>query len=233
MDTIFAALSPTEVASVVAAAAISFLAFRESWRAFQPTRHLLAGNYEIAKESAERLEGSWMRMIPGIRVSARYAVAASLHLMGRLEESLVATTDVERNKLSPATRSDFDSLDAASLVLLDREPEKVVALLTSPKEPEDRVLLALACQAQGETSEVPDHAPKDDERAPVFHYLIGLHALRGGDEERAKRSFRRAADSPHSNVYTRRARAYFETAIEEQGPSSLAPQVVAKPSATE
>lgn len=229
VDSIFAAVTPSEVASLVAAAGISFLAFRESWRAFQPTRHLLAGNYEIAKESAERLEGSWMRVIPGIRASARYAVAASLHLMGRLEESLAATASVDRAKLAPPTRSDFDSLDAASLVLLDRDPEKVLALLAEAKEPEDRMLVALAQQAKGEKTELPDHAPKDDDRASVFHYLAGLHAFRAGDENAARESFRHAADSPHSNIYTRRARAYFETPIEEQGPSSLAPQVVAAP----
>jgi hypothetical protein len=225
VDTIFAALP--------AAAAISFLAFRESWRAFQPTRHLLAGDYEMAKESAQRLERSWMRVIPGIRASARYAVAASLHLMGHLEESLRETAGVDREKLTAATRSDFDSLDAASLVLLDREPERVIALLTEANEPEDRVLLALAKQAKGEASDVAEGPPKGDDRASVFHYLAGLHALRAGENDRATKSFRRAADSPHTNVYTRRARAYFEAPVEEQGPSSLAPQVVASPSAKE
>lgn len=219
MDTIFAAIP--------AAAAVSFLAFRESWRAFQPTRHLLAGNYERAKGSAEALGRSWMRVIPGIRASASYAVAASLHLMGQLEESLAATAGVDRSKLAPATRSDFDSLDAASLVLLDREPERVIALLARASEPEDRVLYALARQAKGERSELPEGAPKDDERASVYHYLIGLHALRAGDTAAATASFRRAANAPHANVYTRRARAYFETPVTEDGPSSLAPQVVA------
>ena len=219
MDTIFAAIP--------AAAAVSFLAFRESLRAFQPTRHLLAGDYEMAKESAERLADSWMRVLPGIRASARYAVAASLHLMGRLEESLAASAGLDRDRLAPTTRSDFASLDAASLVLLDREPDRVIELLRVVAAPEDRVLLALAHQAKGEESEVLEAAPKDDDRASVFHYLVGLHALRAGDTAAAQRSFRRAADSPHSNVYTRRARAYFDTPVEEQGPSSLAPQVVA------
>lgn len=184
----------------------------------------------MAKESAERLAHSWMRVIPGIRVSARYAVAASLHLMGQLEESLLATADIDRQKLSKATREDFDSLDAASLVLLDREPDRVLTLLGEPDAAEDRALRALAQQAKGEWSELLENVPNDDERASVFHYLAGLHALRAGRTADAQKSFRRAADSSHSNVYTRRARSYFETPIEEQGPSSLAPQVVAKAS---
>jgi hypothetical protein len=227
VDTIFAALP--------AAVAISFLAFRESWRAFQPTRHLLSGDYEMARESAARLESSWMRVIPGIRASARYAVAASLHLMGRLEESLEVTAGVDRERLSPKTREDFDSLDAASLVLLDREPERAIALLANATAPEDRVLLALAKQAKGESTnvDIASVGPTTSDRASVFHYLVGLHALRAGESERATRAFREAADSNHTNVYTRRARAFFETRVEEQGPSSLAPQVVASPSAKE
>ena len=45
MDTIFAAIP--------AAIAVSFLAAREAWRMWAPARHLLAGNYTEARESAE------------------------------------------------------------------------------------------------------------------------------------------------------------------------------------
>lgn len=223
MDSLFAAIP--------AAGAVSFLAFRESWRAWQPTRHLLAGDYEAARVSAEALERSWMRIIPGIRASARYAVAASLHLMGRLEDSLAATAALDRSRLSAEARSDFDSLDAASLVLLDREPDRIIALVRSATAPEDRALLALALQAKEEPSEplAADEAPKAAERAPVYHYLVGLHALRAGDVAAAERCFRLAAESPSANVYTRRARMHFQVPTSEDGPSSLAPQVVAKP----
>jgi hypothetical protein len=220
----------TLLAAIPAAAAVSFLAFREGWRAWQPTRHLMAGDYELAKESAERVADSWLRAIPGIRVSARYAVAASLHLMGHLEESLAASARIDRKQLSTTTRADFDSLDAASLVLLDREPERVIALLANATAPEDKMLAALARQAKGEESETSEGAevgPNDAERAAVFHYLAGLYALRAGDSAAAQKFFRRSADAPHTNIYTRRARAFFETPLEEQGPSSLAPQVVA------
>lgn len=211
MDTVFAALP--------AAAAVSFLAFREAWRAWQPARYLLSGHYEEARVSAVALGESWLRVIPGIRVSAEYAVAASLHLMGHLEEALAVIAKVDRARL----RYDFDSLEAATLTLLDRDPKRVLALLERADTPEDRVLVALA---RGDTERLALASPKGD-RAAVFHYFHALYELRAGRSP--ERDFRAAADAPHGNVYTRRARAYLEPReIAEDGPSSLAPHVVAK-----
>lgn len=218
MDTVFAALP--------AAAAVSFLAFREAWRAWQPARHLLAGHYEEARASASTLAASWLRVIPGIRVSAEYAIAASLHLMGHLEEALEVIHRTDGTGLRPATRYDFDSLEAATLTLLDRDPTRVVSLLSSraDKPPEDRIVEALA---RDDTTPLPVKAPRGD-RAAVFHYFRALYELRAGRD--AEPDFRAAADSPHANVYTRRARAYLAPRpVAEDGPSSLAPQVVAKP----
>ncbi len=208
-----------------AAAAASFLAAREGWRAWQPARLLLAGRYEEARESAESLEVSWMRAIPGVRLSARHAIACALHLSGDLEGSLAATASI------PRPRYEVDSLDAASLVLLDREPERVIELIrsTAPaRMPEDRLLEALARQRLGEESVQLDDETVTGDRAAIVHFLRGLYRLRAGRDDHAKRDLRRAADAPHANVYTRRARMLLEERPADEGPSSLDPQVVAK-----
>jgi hypothetical protein len=215
MDTIFAAIP--------AAIAVSFLAARESWRMWAPARHLLAGNYAEARESAENLEKSWMRVIPGVRTSARYAIASALHLNGELQASLDAAAAIPRPH-------DADTLDAASCVLLDRMPERVAEL--KAERGEDLMLKALALQSLGK----PDQAliaeaertkPTSGDAVTIYEYLRGLYELRAGGKPDAH--YRIAADAPHANVYSKRARAYFEPPPVEEGPSSLAPQVVAKP----
>jgi len=215
MDTIFAAIP--------AAIAVSFLAAREAWRMWAPARHLLAGNYTEARESAEDLEKSWMRVIPGVRTSARYAIASALHLSGDLQGSLDAAAPIPRPH-------DADTLDAANYVLLDRSPERVAEL--KAERGEDLLLKALALQSLGKADEAliekaEATKPTSGHAVTIYEYLRGLYELRA--ERKPDTHFRIAADGPHANVYSKRARAYFEPPAAEEGPSSLAPQVVAKP----
>lgn len=165
-----------------------------------------------------------MRVFPGVRISARYAAAAALHLMGQLEASLEKTASI------PRPHPNADSLDAATLVLLDREPERALKLIESAiRMPEDRLLVALARQRLGEVSPEVEDESVSDERIAIYYFLRGLYRLRAGRDDLAKKDLRVAADAPHANIYTRRARMLLEErAVAEDGPSSLAPHVVAK-----
>ena len=229
METIYAA-----VPAVVAG---SFLALREAWRAWQPARHLLAGRYEEAALAGEKLSRSWMRGLPGVRFSAEYAIACARHLAGDLEGSLAATSSLERG------RYEVRSLDAASLVLLDRsdaDAERVLELLDGldGRIDEDFLLEAIARHRLGRedaalrkkvTASLTTPAPRG-ERAAIFHFLRGLYYSRARNlEHLAKEDLTLAADGAHANVYTRRARAMLDERPGDEGPSSLAPQVVTKP----
>lgn len=203
---------------------------REAWRAWQPARLLIAGRYADARTSAEALGESWMRVLPGVRFSASYAIACALHFEGDLEGSLKTTAAiVDRSKLPSSSRYDVDSLDAASLVLLGKDLERAKELLASATKiqrlPEDRLLELLADPESG------GDVPKDDvpgERGAIVSFLRGLYYVRRGQPEKAKKDLHAAANSPHANIYSRRARALLDERAPDEGPSSLAPQVVAK-----
>lgn len=222
MDALFAAIP--------AAAGASFLVVREAWRAWQPARLLIAGRYVDARTSAEALAASWMRVLPGVRFSTTYAIACALHFEGDLDGSLKTTAGITRDGLSRSARYDVDSLDAASLVLRDHDGDRDRAreLLRSATKiqrlPEDRLLELLANPDAG------DPVPTDKvagERGAIVSFLRGLYFLRRGDAARAKADLQAAANAAHANIYTRRARALLAERPVDEGPSSLAPQVVA------
>lgn len=171
-----------------------------------------------------------MRVLPGVRFSATYAVACALHFEGDLEGSLKTTAAIDRDKLPSSSRYDVDSLDAASLVLLDRDLARARELLASATKiqrlPEDRLLELLANPERG--AEVPTDEVSG-ERGAIVSFLRGLYYVRRGQLEKAKPDLHAAANAPHANVYTRRARALLDERPADEGPSSLAPQVVAKP----
>jgi len=225
-------------AAVPAVVAGSFLALREAWRAWQPARHLLAGRYEDAARTGDELGRSWMRVLPGVRFSSQYAVACARHLAGDLEGSLEATAS-----LPIRDRYEVRSLDAASLVLLDRggaDAERVLELLDglAGRIDEDFLLEAIARHRLGRedaalrkkvTASLTSPSPRG-ERASIFHFLRGLYYSRARNlEHLAKEDLTLAANGPHANVYTRRARLILDDRPADEGPSSLAPQVVTKP----
>jgi hypothetical protein len=64
----------------------------------------------------------------------------------------------------------------------------------------------------------------------IFHTLRGLYLVKLGRNAEAQRDFEIAATNPIDNVYVERARMMLEaTTSKEDGPSSLAPQVMANP----
>jgi hypothetical protein len=244
------------VAVVLTALALAFalVLARDAWRVWQPARHLLAGRWAEARAAAARVERSWLRLLPGVRQSSRYALACALHLEGKLEDSLAATRALRGERLRPNARYAVCSLEAATLVLLDRDAAGASALLDEAarvrRAPEDLLLAAHAKAALGEADAARalfDAAGEQRARdrparlalgrtrresrrqqEAIFHALRGLWLARVGRDVEAQRDLAIAARSPIANVYVARARARFDSrAPEPEPPSSLDPQVVA------
>lgn len=227
---------------------------RDAWRAWQPARLLLAGRYADARAAAERLSRSWMRVLPGVQLTARYTIACALHLEGDFEGSLAAlepptAMKALRGNLLYAVRS----IEAANLILLDRDHARASALLEEAgrvhRPPEDVLLSAHARLGLGDergAEELFAAAGKDPggghvrlgavllveggrQREAIFHFLRGLFLVKVGRSAEAQRDLEIAARSPIDSVYVQRARAMLAPSTPEvDGPSSLAPQVVAK-----
>ncbi|MBX3227082.1 MAG: hypothetical protein KIT84_35895 [Labilithrix sp.] len=140
--------------------------------------------------------------------------------------------------LEKRDRYDVRSLDAASLVLLDRDAadaERALVLLERLRDraPEDHFLESLARHRLGKEATLARDvtgapAPPGD-RATIFYFLRGLYYARvRGLDHLAREDFERAAEGAHANVYSQRARSMLAERAADEGPSSLAPQVVAK-----
>jgi hypothetical protein len=242
-----------EIAIVVALVALWLVVLRDAWRAWQPPRLLLRGLYGDARLAAEKLQRSWMRIFPGVRLSARYTIGCALHLEGELEASLAALAPLHHERVRGNLRYAICSIDAASLVLLGREPARACALLeeaaTIYRPAEDLLLAALAKLALGETAaaeglfvaagtersggggRLGSVVLLEDRRQQeaIFHTLRGIYLVQAGRPAEAQRDFDLAATSPITNVYVERARAMRQAAaLDDAGDprSSLAPQIV-------
>jgi hypothetical protein len=234
-------------------AAASVVLLRAALRSLAPTRLLLAGRYAEAKVAAERMESSWMRIFPSVRVAGRYSVACALHLMGDLESS-AAVLDELRGRRGANMSYAICSLQAANLVLLRRDFDRAVRLLDEAwrthRAPEDLLLGALARHALGEekaAAELFEAAgptrrtgtfrlgrvilvESRDQQEAIFHALRGLYLVEVGRADEAQRDLELAAKSAFTSVYAERARALVRSQAKDvEAPSSLAPQVVAKP----
>jgi hypothetical protein len=231
---LFAPLAVTAVGALVAA-----LTARTTWRALAPARLLARGRYAEAREAAQRLERSPMRLVPSIRRSARWALGCALHLEGDLEGSLEALAALHGEKLGPPLRYALCSLDAASLVLLGRDADRAKSLLAEAartrRPPEDILLGAFVERALGHPEEAASlfalagasRRAEGSHEIAIFHALRGLYLRNGEDPSAAVPDLEIAAESSLANVYTMRARAALEAHEGEDGPSSLSPQVVA------
>lgn len=234
----------------VLALGLSFFALREAWRAWQPGRLLLAGRYVEARIAAERLERSWLRIFPSVRLTSRYAIGCARHLEGDLEGSMATLAPLHRET---RLRAAVCSIDAANLVLLDRDHARAADLLEEAARvvgttPEDILLTAHAKLGAGEvdqanklfeaagekrTSTNPLAGRAEDRRQQeaIFHALRGLFLVKVGRHAEAQRDLETAAKCPVSNVYVERARSsrVSAKATDAEDPrSSLAPQVVAR-----
>lgn len=236
------------IALSIALLAAWVVVLREGWRAWQPARLLLLGRYADARSAAERLERSWMRIFPTVRQSARYAVGAALHLEGQLERSIEALAPLHRERIRGNMRYAVCSIDAASLVLLDRDPARARELLDEAardhRAPEDLLLGALVQQSLGDqeaagrlfaragatrgTGGVPIGRVLvvEDRRQQeaIFHALRGLFLVKSGRTAEAQRDLDIAAESAVGSIYVTRARALRSRRDLAEGPrSSLAP----------
>lgn len=240
------------VIAILALLALWILVLREIWRAWQPARLLLAGRYPDARAAALRLERSWLRLFRGVRISARYAIGCALHLEGDLDGSLAALEPLHAERLRGNMRYAIWSIEAANLVLLDRDPPRASKLLEEAaailRPPEDILLGALSKLAQGETGDAERlfvaagtergggrlrigsllFMEDGRQQEAIFHALRGFYLERVGRRSEAQRELEIAARSPVSNVYVERARAMLQASdLEPSDPrSSLAPQVV-------
>ncbi len=243
-----------EIAILVVLLVVWVVVLRDAWRAWQPARLLLAGRYPEARAAAMRLERSWMRVFRAIRSSARYTIGCALHLEGDFEGSLAALEPLESERLRGNMRYAICSIQAASLVLLDRDHGRALALLDEAarilRPPEDILLAALAKLGQGAAGEAEalfvaagtergagrfrmgSIVLVEDRRQQeaIFHALRGLYLLKVGRTAEAQPELEIAARSPVPNVYVERARAMLQAGtVDSSDPrSSLAPQVVEK-----
>jgi hypothetical protein len=218
---------------------LSAVLLREAWRTWQPMRLLRAGEFTEAATQAERLERSWLRVFPTVRTSARFVRASALHLAGDLEASIETLAPLHRERLRGNLRYAVCSVDAANLVLLDRDHARASALLdeaAGAEQPvEDILLAAHAKLGEGDTKAAAalfEKADSDEDlpqpQAAIVHTLRGLYLSKMGSPIDAQRELSLAAETSLTNVYVRRARAALEPAPSDPGDprSSLAPQVV-------
>lgn len=227
-----------ELALFAVALGASVLVFRDARRAAAAYRLLVSGHYIEAKSVAERVERSWMRVFPSVRAANRYTVGCALHLLGDLEGSLAALEPLRGQQKSADLAYAIASIQAANLVLLGRDPPRALALLDEAakvhRAPEDLLLAAHAHRSLGRIDEAMklfDEAGLEGraEHHAIFHYLRGQFLLELGRPEEARRDLEAAARAHRPSVYTERARALVAMPTDEvEGPSSLAPQVVAK-----
>jgi len=241
--------------ALVACALVVLVAYavvvRATWRSLAAARLMAQGRYPDARIAAERLAASPFRLLPSVRQAALYTAASALHLEGELEAALgaLAPLHASRPSLRPPMRYAVATLEASTLILLRRDPERAEALLAEASlirvAPEDRLLRALAARARGDeeaatrffgeagTVRTPTRgrasAFEDDGRhqEAIFHTLRGLYLIEAGAASEAARDLAIAARSPLTNVYTERARALATAAAapEPEGPGSLAPFV--------
>jgi hypothetical protein len=226
-------MPPTTAAILLIVLALWLVALRESWRAMRPSRLLLNGRYEEARQFAERLEKSWMaKVFSTIRLSARYTIASALHLEGQLKESLEAFDRIRREEGKTLNKSKMTNLryaigsfEAASLVLLDQDPGKTVSLLEKAprREQEDLLLLAHAKLAEGKGEESDrlfraagkdfkgtNQAAATEQERTIFHALRGLFLLKIDRRTEARHDLELASGASITNVYVKRARQELE-----------------------
>lgn len=246
--------------SVATVVVLWMLVLREAWRAWQPARLLLHGRYADARIAAERIERSWMRLFHSVRLSSRYVIGCALHLEGNLDGSLAALAPLHEDKrLRGNIRHAVSSIEAANLVLLERDHARASTLLEETaridRPPEDVLLgahakLGLDDRDAAERLFVAagtDRGPHGTrlgsillmgdrrQQETIFHALRGLYLVKVGRHADAQRDLEIASQSPIANVYVERSRAVLHArALDADDPrSSLAPQVLAKESSGE
>lgn len=221
---------------------------RRLWLAF---RFIQLGRYAEARAIKERIGRSWLALSPATRNVSRYGVALTLHLEGDFERALDVLRTIPRDRLDKNMTYAVSSLEASTLVLLDRDLAHAVTLLESTaaihRPPEDLLFLAHAKHGLGDVAAAETLLarvgtsrgasavkvgrtfliePKATHEG-IFHALRGLLLVKLGRNDEAVSAFELAAAVPLQNWYTERARALLPKARDDENPrSSLAPQVI-------
>lgn len=205
---------------------------RDVRRSTRPRALLAEGRWTDARKAAEDIAGSWMRLVPGVRDGARYLVALTRHFEGDLEGSLAELESLATTR-DPALRYATRSLEAANLVLLDREPARALEAIREAcaltSHAEDALIEAHALRRLGRVEEADRLATASIAKVSRFEeaaarYFRGAYANARADLEAA------VLCAPGS-VYAQRAEALLAALPapppdDDAGPSSLAPQVI-------
>ena len=223
-------------ATLALAVLVSAALLRSAFLVWKPPHLLRAGRFVEARRAAERLERSWLRVLPGIRLTSQWTLACALHFEGDLEGSLARIAELA-SKLPPAVRDSSAVMEAANLVLLDRDADRAATLLATARSPEDLLLRALATARAGRPDEADrlyraagkTHPSPQRHQAAMFHFLRGAYLVEVGRALEAEGDLARAANGhQHDTVYVARARALLDATAPspDEEPSSLAPQTV-------
>lgn len=206
----------------------------------RPYVFLRNGHWTQARRAAELLERSFIRALPGVRGTAAYVRALTLHLEGDFAGSRAALAAVRDR---PAWRQAALLIDAGNLLLAGEDADAArdaaaEACKMHAPQPEDLLLLANAELARGSYDgarnafarvprERPARAPWPAINEPVFRYLRALYLSRteGGDP---RPDLTAAAHAPLRSVYVDRARALLAlyAAAPEEAPSSIGALVI-------
>lgn len=126
---------------------------RRFWLAF---RHTQRGRYREARAINERIAKSWLALAPSVRDGARYGVALTLHLEGDFDRTLDVLGAIPRRRLDKNLTYAVSSLEATTLILLERDLARAVTLLEDVasvhQPPEDLLFLAHAKHCVGDVA---------------------------------------------------------------------------------
>lgn len=233
-------LAAVSLASLV----LLFLVARTARRHGRARALVAAGRTQEARATAEELAASWVRHVPGARDAASYLVAITRHLDGDLEGALEALRRLDAIR-APDLRYAARSLEAATLVLLERDPARALAAIDEARaireRPEDALVLAHVLRALGRRSEADAlHASaagstsketREPAVAAAARYFEGAFVL-AVDEPRARAALTAARDAAPGTIYARRAALLLSDSTrapardDEDPRSSLAPQML-------
>lgn len=216
---------------VVATLLVALWSLRTTRRMLLPTSHLLAGRYPEARIAADKLAASWLSAaFYGLRAAAIYTAASAEHLAGRLEASLEVLGRLQLARLDDNHRYAARSLEAANLVLIDRDHARALDAITEARalqdSPEDALFAAHALVSLGRNAEADalferaGAAPGGPKvrfgnglafdtgqiKTAMFHYLRGAYLARTAREDKGRQDFAVAAESRVPSVYAKRAR---------------------------
>jgi tetratricopeptide (TPR) repeat protein len=221
---------------------------RRFWLTFRFTQR---GRYAEARAIHERIGRSWLAVAPSTRYATTYGIALTLHLEGDFDRALDVLRALPRDRLDKNLTYAVSSLEASTLVLLERDLARAETLLegiaTIHRPPEDLLFLAHAKHGLGDASGAESLLaevgttrgasagklgrtilvePKATHEG-IFHAVRGLLLVKLGRSDEALKAFELAAAVPLQNWYTERARALLPKATDDENPrSSLAPQVI-------